>query len=58
VSLVLEEFPRQLDQQEDRLAALHTEIDGLRAKRERASAELDTMIEQIDYRSPGTKPGQ
>jgi hypothetical protein len=55
---LLQRYTRQLDQQEDRLAALRTEVEAIRGKREHAASELDSMIEQIDYRTPATKSGQ
>jgi hypothetical protein len=40
-------YTRQLDGQEDRLAALRKEKDDLDAKQEQAQQELETMVEQI-----------
>jgi hypothetical protein len=44
---LLQRYTHQLDQQEDRLAALHTQNDDLRAKRVVADTELTQMIQSI-----------
>ena len=44
---MLQRYVRQLESQEDRIAALRTEIEGLQQKRDTAQAELDKTIEGI-----------
>ena len=44
---LLQRYTGELNAQEDRLAALRKEISGLKAKRARLQAELDTMVMQI-----------
>jgi hypothetical protein len=44
---LLQRYTRQLDQQEDRLAALQNELADLTKNRERAGHELEQMIQAI-----------
>jgi chromosome segregation ATPase len=46
---LLQRYTRQLDQQEDRLTALQSELSDLNSKKERADQELDQLIH--DHRS-------
>jgi hypothetical protein len=40
-------YTRQLNQQEDRVQSLRTEVDGLRGKRDQAQAELNRMVQDL-----------
>ena len=42
---LLQRYTRQLDSQEDRLAALHKELDGLNEKKAKADEELDEIVQ-------------
>jgi hypothetical protein len=44
---LLQRYTRQLDQEEDRLAALETEVANLTTKRESASQDLDQTIQSM-----------
>ena len=44
---LLQRYTRQLDEQEDRLAALHAQIAGLQTKRQQASQQLDQILAEI-----------
>ena len=45
---LLQRYTRQLDQQEDRLNALHKEIEGLQQQYDQADAELDNLIQSVN----------
>ncbi len=47
--LLLSRYTRQLNEQEDRLAALRNEIDKLRQTRQGFAAELDRIIQEISF---------
>lgn len=46
---LLQRYTRQLDSQEDRLNALRNEISSLKNKRAAAGAELDHMIQEVNF---------
>jgi Carboxypeptidase regulatory-like domain len=45
---LLDRYVRELNSQEDRLAELRSQISGLKAKRDQASAQLDRTIESVN----------
>jgi hypothetical protein len=45
---LLQRYTRQLDQQEDRLSALHTEIENLQQQHAQAEEQLETLIQSIN----------
>ena len=45
---LLQRYTRQFDQQEDRLNALHKEIEGLQQQYDQADAELDNLIQSVN----------
>jgi hypothetical protein len=49
---LLQRYVRQLDEQENRLAAVRTEIASLQARRQQAQADLERFIEQISSATP------
>ncbi len=44
---LLQRYTRQLDEQEDRLAALHSQIADLTAKHQQAADQLDKILAEI-----------
>jgi len=44
---LIERYTRELNAQEDRLAALHSQISELRGKREQAAQRLDQILNEI-----------
>lgn len=46
---LVQRYATQMNQQEDRLIALRTEIDGLQKDREKAQAQLTTMLMSINF---------
>jgi hypothetical protein len=46
---LVQRYATQMNQQEDRLIALRTEIDGLRTDREKAQSQLTTMLMSINF---------
>ena len=46
---LVQRYATQMNQQEDRLIALRTEIDGLQKDREKAQAQLTTMLMAINF---------
>jgi hypothetical protein len=44
---LLQRYTRQLDQQEDRLAALHKEIENLQQQHDHANEELENLIQSV-----------
>ena len=46
---LVQRYATQMNQQEDRLIALRTEIDGLRRDREKAQSQLTTMLMSINF---------
>jgi predicted nucleic acid-binding Zn-ribbon protein len=45
---LLQRYTRQLDQQEDRLATLHKEIDSLQQQHNQAQEELENLIQSVN----------
>jgi hypothetical protein len=46
---LLQRYTHELDQQEDRLAALRSQIDDLKAKQQQAKEQLDQIIEEVSF---------